>query len=154
MSCTTYSKEDFNSFGIKVEFTQDYISFSQKDVIRGMHFQKAPYSQDKLIRVVNGSVHDVILDMNPESENYKKYCVVVLDSQKGESLFVPGKYAHGFCVLSSEGALVEYKISGAYRPEAAGGIRFDDPLFNIEWPTQTPILSEQDSNWNPMQNPK
>lgn len=146
-SSTTYEVQEFAAFGITSTFVQDYVSYSEKNVIRGLHFQRAPYAQDKLIRCATGRVLDVAVDHTPTSKTFGKHIAVELDAQKNDMLFVPGHYAHGFCVLSDEGALVEYKLGDGYHPEAAGGVRFDDPLFAINWPTPSPILSKQDKKW-------
>ncbi len=146
-SISAYDADEFSMCGITTKFVMDYISYSKKDVIRGLHFQTAPYAQDKLIRCATGRVFDVVADYEPTSRTFKTFVQVELNSEKGEMLFVPGKYAHGFCVLSDEGALIEYKMSEGYHPESAGGIRFDDPLFAIPWPVANPILSTQDKEW-------
>ena len=146
-SVTTYEREEFKALGIEATFVQEYVSFSKKDVIRGLHYQRAPHAQDKLIRCAMGRVLDVVADVDPASPNFGKHLFLELDAKVGELLFVPGTYAHGFCVLSEEGALVEYKMSQGYHPESAGGVRFDDPLLAISWPTESPIMSTQDASW-------
>lgn len=149
-SVVTYTADEFAKLGITEPFVQDYASFSKKDVIRGLHYQRSPYAQDKLVRCATGRILDVVVDHDRASETFGSHVRVELDAAKGEMLYVPGRYAHGFCVLSREGALVEYKIRGEYHPESAGGIRFNDPTFNIEWPVTEPILSEQDRSWTPL----
>lgn len=147
LSATVYEAQEFAALGITSAFVQDYVSFSKKNVIRGLHYQRAPHAQDKLIRCATGRVFDVVADHNASSPTFGKYLSVELNAQRGEMLFVPGRYAHGFCVLSDEGASVEYKLSGGYHPENAGGVRFDEPLFNIRWPVKDPVLSERDRAW-------
>ncbi len=146
-SLTMYDEEEFAKLGITACFVQDYVSFSKKGVIRGLHYQKPPHAQDKLIRPATGKVLDVVAVYDQASPDFGKYISVELDAKKGEMLFVPGTYAHGFCVLSDEGALVEYKLSDGYHPELAGGVRWDDPLFMVAWPTSDPLLSPQDVAW-------
>lgn len=147
-SLTTYAADECAALGIPSQFVQDYVSYSKKDVIRGLHFQRAPHAQDKFVRCARGAVLDVVLDHDPASPTFRTHLAVELSAEKSEMLFVPGRYAHGFCVTSDEGALVEYKLSGGYHPEVAGGIRFDDPAFAINWPTASPVLSEQDKQWS------
>ena len=146
-SATVYETQEFATLGITAEFVQDYVSYSKKNVIRGFHFQHAPHTQDKLVRCATGRVFDVALDHNPASPTFGTHISVELDAHKGEMLFIPGHYAHGFCVLSDEDALVEYKLGGAYHPESASGVRWNDPLFAVNWPISSPILSEQDKTW-------
>ena len=147
LSATVYEAQEFSALGITAAFVQDYISFSKKDVIRGLHYQRTPHAQDKLIRCATGRVLDVIADHDTLSPTFGKHLSFELNSKHGEMLFVPGCYAHGFCVLSDEGASVEYKLSDGYHPESSGGVRFDEPLLNIHWPVKNPILSEHDKAW-------
>jgi dTDP-4-dehydrorhamnose 3,5-epimerase len=142
----TFHQEFLVEAGVTHSFVQDNLSFSKKSVLRGLHFQKAPHAQAKLVRCVSGEVFDVAVDHNPASETFGKSVAVTLSGEKQNMLYIPAKYAHGFCVLSNE-AIVEYKVSDYYRPELAGGIRYDDPRFNVAWPVQNPILSEQDKKW-------
>ncbi len=139
----TYNESGFKERGITTKFVQDNFSLSTRNVLRGMHFQRPPHAQAKLIRCALGEVFDVIADHNPESPNYGKHVSVLLTGQEGKILYIPEQYAHGFCVLSEQ-AIVEYKVSDFYHPECAGGVRYDDPLFRIPWPIKEPILSEKD----------
>ncbi len=146
-SSVVYEVEGFAALGVACVFVQDYVSYSKKNVIRGLHFQRAPHAQDKLIRCATGRIFDVAVDYDPASPTFGAHVSAELDAQRGEMLYVPGTYAHGFCVVSDEEALVEYKLGGGYHPEAAGGVRFDDPLLAIGWPVSSPILSAQDQHW-------
>lgn len=143
-SVETYQAETFDKLGIGSGFAQDFVSRSTKGVIRGMHFQHAPYAQDKLVRCAQGEIFDVVADIDLHSSTFGKYVSVTLAAYEQAMLLVPGKYAHGYCV-TSEDATVEYKIRGDYRPNATGGVLWSDPLLNIAWPTQTPILSQKDA---------
>lgn len=145
-AAVTYTVKDFQVMGIGHPFVQDFMSQSKKDVIRGLHFQRAPHAQNKLVRAVQGVIFDVAADTDPESPTYGAHVSATLAGEIQQMLYIPGKYAHGFCVISDE-ARVEYKLSDTYHPECAGGARFDDPLLNITWPTNTPIVSKQDSEW-------
>lgn len=148
-SSTTYSAEEFKALGITSEFVEGYTSYSHKDVVRGLHFQRAPYAQDKLVRCAQGEIMSVVADVDPTSSSYGQHVSLRMDSAKQNMLFVPGKYAYGFCVVS-DGALVEYRLSNTYQPQTADGVRYDDPRLAIEWPTTKPILSEKDTQWPPL----
>jgi len=142
----TFQREAFAAVGITHPFVQDNLSFSKKNVLRGLHFQKKPHAQAKLVRCASGEIFDVIADHNPDSATFGKYVSAILSSEKQTMLYVPAEYAHGFCVLSDE-AIVEYKVSDYYHPESAFGVRYDDPTLHIEWPVSAPILSAQDAQW-------
>lgn len=143
----TFHQEAFTAAGITDLFVQDNFSFSRKNVLRGLHFQKKPHAQAKLVRCVFGEIYDVVADHNPDSAMFGKHIAVTLSGEKQTMLYVLAEYVHGFCVLSDE-ALVEYKVSDYYHPECASGVPYDDPAFNIAWPVEHPILSEQDKKWN------
>lgn len=147
-SASMYQRDEFAGLGIHSTFVQDYVSYSKKGVIRGLHFQRAPHAQDKLIRCAVGTICDIVVDHAPGSPTFSQHVAIELDAKEGNMLFVPGHYAHGFCVLSNEGALVEYKLSDGYHPELAGGIRYNDPFFAIAWPVVNPIISTQDASWS------
>lgn len=141
----TYHQEKMQSYGIVSNFTQDNLSHSKKGVVRGLHFQYSPHAQDKLIRCVSGSIFDVAVDIDPVSATHKHHVSVALSEENHQMLFIPGKYAHGFCALTD--ATVEYKVGDLYAPEYAGGVRYDDLELNIPWPVLDPIVSEQDQSW-------
>ena len=140
----TFHQEALVAAGITHSFVQDNLSFSKKGVLRGMHFQKKPHAQAKLVRCVAGRILDVVADHNPDSPTFGKHVAVELSGERQDILYVPADYAHGLCVLSDE-ALVEYKVSDYYHPESASGVRYDSPAFNIAWPIADPILSKQDT---------
>lgn len=142
----TFHQEAFAAAGITVTFVQDNITYSRKNVLRGLHFQTEPHAQAKLVRCVSGEICDVVVDYHPESATFRKSIMVTLLGDTQAVLYVPAGYAHGFCVLS-DGALIEYKVDDYYHPECASGVRYDDPVFHIEWPVSDPILSKQDTQW-------
>ena len=144
-----YNTEEFAALGIMTDFKQDFRSYSVKNVIRGLHFQRAPYMQDKLVHCTQGEILDVAADCDPASATFGAYTSATLTVGNHLMLYIPGKYAHGFCV-TSDTAIVEYKMGGKYSPEYAKGIPWDDPLLHITWPTSNPILSEQDKSWQPL----
>jgi dTDP-4-dehydrorhamnose 3,5-epimerase len=148
-SVETYQVEEFEALGIGSGFVQDYLSHSHKGVIRGLHLQRTPYAQDKLVRCAYGEIFDVAADIDPASPTFGTYVSARLKSDEQNMLYVPGNYAHGFCVVS-DSATVEYKTRGAYKPEFAVGVAWNDPRLNIAWPTQAPILSEKDVALKPL----
>ncbi|MBO7542582.1 dTDP-4-dehydrorhamnose 3,5-epimerase [bacterium] len=129
----TYRADLFKEAGIPVNFVQDNMSSSRKGVLRGLHFQKDPYSQGKLVRVVRGEVFDVAVDLRKGSPYFGKWVGDLLSEENKKSLYVPPGFAHGFCVVSDE-AVFHYKCTEFYHPEAEGGLRYDDPTVNVEWP--------------------
>ena len=142
----TYCKRDFEQGGITADFVQDNQSFSRKNVIRGLHFQKKN-PQGKLVRVLSGAVYDVAVDLRPGSKTFGKWFGVELSSQNRLQLYIPEGFAHGFQALS-DGAEFAYKCTRCYVPEDEGGIRWDDPEISIVWRLEagvSPILSEKDS---------
>lgn len=142
----TYCKKDFEESGIIANFVQDNQSFSRKNVIRGLHFQKKN-PQGKLVRALSGAVFDVVVDLRPNSKTFGKWFGIELSSQNRLQLYIPEGFAHGFQTLS-DGAEFAYKCTHYYAPEDEGGIRWDDPEIGIAWQLETggsPILSEKDS---------
>lgn len=142
----TFHQEALATSGITHLFVQDNLSFSKKGVLRGLHFQKKPHAQAKLVRCASGEIVDVVADHNPDSATFGKHIAVTLSGDTQNMLYVPAEYAHGFCVLSNE-AIVEYKVSDYYHPECVAGIAYNSPVLNIPWPITDPILSEQDRQW-------
>ena len=144
----TYNYKIFREAGIRWPFVQDNQSRSKKGVLRGLHFQKN-HPQGKLIRVINGEIWDVAVDLRPESLTYKKWVGVTLSAANKRQLYIPPGFAHGFLVMSDE-ADVTYKCTDFYHLDDEGGIRWDDPEINIEWPLQGmpgPFISPKDESW-------
>jgi dTDP-4-dehydrorhamnose 3,5-epimerase len=127
-----YNKAKFNENGIMYEFIQDNQSFSKRGVIRGLHLQINPFAQTKLVRVLEGKILDVAVDLRKKSPTYGQHVSVVLSSENKKQLMVPHGFAHGFSVLS-ETASVLYKVDQLYHKESERGIRFDDPTLAIDW---------------------
>lgn len=142
----TYKKEEFEKAGIRGEFVQDNHSKSTKGVLRGLHFQKEPYSQAKLVRCLKGELLDVAVDLRDGSPTYGKHVSVVLSEKNRQIIYVPRGFAHGFLVLSKEAEFV-YKADNRYSPESEGGVMWNDPDLNIKWPIKNPVLSEKDKKW-------
>lgn len=136
--------EAFAAYGLSVEFIQSNLSYNEKSgTLRGMHYQNAPYSEAKLVRCVAGAVHDVALDLRPNSPTFKKSITTELSADNGHALFVPEGIAHGFQTLINHTTLL-YQMSKAYSPEAAAGVRWNDSAFQIKWPIKDPIVCERD----------
>jgi dTDP-4-dehydrorhamnose 3,5-epimerase len=138
----TYHKEVFQQAGIEPEFVQDNHSKSIRGVVRGLHYQKK-FPQGKLIRVIQGEVLDVIVDIRRGSPTFTKWISILLSAENKKQVWIPGGLAHGFAVLS-ETAEFCYKVTDYYHPEDEGGIRWNDPQLKIDWQVQNPLLSEKD----------
>ena len=139
----TYKKEDFDKAGLVYNFIQDNQSKSKKGVLRGLHFQKK-YSQTQLVRVIDGEVFDVAVDLRKDSPTFGKYFGVVLSAEKGNQFLIPKGFAHGFYVLSETATFV-YKVDEFYHPEDEGGFMWNDPEVNVAWPLEgEPLLSDKD----------
>jgi len=126
-------------------FVQDNLSFSKQNVIRGMHLQKKPKEQGKLVSVIKGRVLDVAVDLREESPTFTKWIAVELNDKQHAMLYIPEGFAHGFLALTVEVYLV-YKCTKEYDPKYDSGIRWDDPDIGIEWPINEPVVSEKDKN--------
>ena len=141
----TWREEDFNRVvGHEVRFVQDNESKSHRGVLRGLHYQKGALSQAKLVRVLQGTVVDVAVDLREGSPTFGQYVMVELSAENKRQLFIPRGFAHGFQVLSEE-AVFTYKVDNRYAPEAECSIRYDDPTIGIDWPLKEGVeLSEKD----------
>lgn len=143
----TYKKEQLDkALGYKVDFVQDNESVSTRGVLRGLHFQKGEFAQAKLVRVTQGAVLDVAVDLRPDSSTYGQYFSIELSAENHKQLFLPRGFAHGFVVLSDT-AVFSYKCDNYYNKDAEGGIVFNDPELNINWQLHTNQIqvSEKDS---------
>ena len=146
----SYRKSLFAMHGIKEHFVQDNISLStQKGVLRGLHYQVAPRAQAKLVRVTQGAVFDVIVDIRPRSKSYGKYFAITLSSENKKMLYIPKGFAHGFCVLEDDTEF-QYKVSDYYSPEHERGILWSDPSLAIPWPKvgREFIISNKDKKYS------
>ncbi|MBR6055246.1 MAG: dTDP-4-dehydrorhamnose 3,5-epimerase [Bacteroidales bacterium] len=143
----SFSERDFTEAVGPVRFVQDNESRSRYGVVRGLHFQKAPYAQSKLVRVILGAVLDVAVDLRPGSPTFGKHVSVELTGENHRQFFIPKGFAHGFSVLS-EDVVFQYKCDEFYHPEAEGAIAWDDPDLAIDWriPAADVILSAKDSS--------
>ncbi|WP_273184570.1 dTDP-4-dehydrorhamnose 3,5-epimerase [Hyphomonas adhaerens] len=145
----TFRQSEFASHGIDCQFVQSNHSLSRrKGTLRGLHFQKAPFGQAKLVKCIAGSILDVVVDIRPQSATFGQTMSVELSAETGNQLFVPDGFAHGFCTLEDD-TQIAYDVSEYYTPEAEFGLAFDDPELGIHWPfpESEMTLSERDRHW-------
>ena len=144
-----YNKSDFDKKIKKINFVQDNYSFSKyKYTIRGLHFQKKPFGQKKLITVLKGKIMDVVLDINPKSKYFGRHKIYILDSKKPYMLLVNDDFAHGFCTLEDD-TIVLYKCTNYRDAKSELGMIWNDPKLKIKWPVKKPIISKKDrQNYN------
>lgn len=141
-----YDEELFKKYGLVTNWVQENQSLSdKKHIIRGLHFQKEPYAQTKLIRVVQGEIFDVFVDIRKSSSTYGQWGTLILSDKNYTALYLPKGFAHGFCTLT-EKTFVVYKVDEYYNPQYESGIIWSDKTLNIPWPTDTPILSDKDKS--------
>lgn len=139
----SFKESVFISKGVKTKFVQDNFSHSVRGVLRGLHYQKNPKAQAKLVIALRGEIFDVAIDLRRGSPTYGKWVGEILSEKNHNLLYIPEGFAHGFCVLSKE-ADVLYKVNQEYSPEHEKGIMWNDPDIDITWPIDKPILSEKD----------
>ena len=142
----TYKRSAYEQAGIGDTFIQENQSRSTQNTLRGLHFQREPKAQAKLVRVITGEIYDVAVDIRPGSSTFGQWVGATLSAANRQTMYIPAWCAHGFCVLS-EDAEVLYKTTAEYAPELEGGIAWDDPAIGISWPITEPILSERDRRW-------
>ena len=141
----SFKASDFEKANLPTHFVQDNFSFSKKDVIRGLHYQKEPKAQGKLISVLKGGVWDVAVDIRKESPTFLKWVAADLNDQNHAMLYIPPGFAHGFVALT-EAVHLLYKCTNEYDTQADRGIRWNDPDISITWPVDNPIVSDKDRN--------
>jgi len=142
----SYKHSEFTSNGIRELFVQENHSYSLRGTLRGLHYQKNPKAQSKIVRVVLGSIFDVVVDIRRGSPRYGQWIGVNLSAENQKMLYVPAGFAHGACVVSEEAALL-YMVSSEYAPECESGVIWNDPALGIQWPEHKPILSSRDQTW-------
>lgn len=143
----SYNQKAFKDAGISFLPVQDNESKSSRGVIRGLHYQLRPHDQAKLIRVIEGHIYDVVLDIRKSSPTYGKYFCIDITSENKIQLFIPKGFAHGFSVLS-DNAVIQYKVDNIYNPSSERGINLQDPFLGIDWKTgaDKPVISQKDLN--------
>lgn len=142
-----YNSKALQDLDISDVFLQDNMSLSLRaGTVRGLHYQRPPHVQSKLVRVSSGRIFDVAVDLRPGSATYRKYVCVELSAENGHQIYIPSGFAHGFCTLEANTEVI-YKVSSLYAPEAEGGILWSDPELNIDWPVRArdAIISEKDA---------
>jgi dTDP-4-dehydrorhamnose 3,5-epimerase len=143
----TFCRETFQAAGLPGEFVQASVSFNlRRGTLRGMHYQAAPHEEPKLVRCTQGAIHDVIVDLRPESPSHRRWIAVELSAENRRALYVPPGFAHGFQTLA-ENTEILYQMATPYVGEAGRGVRWDDPAFGIAWPIASPFLSERDAGY-------
>lgn len=142
----TYEKRAFDSAGIKMNIVQSNHSKSVKNALRGLHYQKEPFSQAKLVRCIKGEILDVAVDIRKNSQYFGKYVQAKLSDENKNMLYIPRGFAHGFLVLSDIAEVV-YEVDNLYSKENEAGLIWNDKTVNINWGIENPILSEKDSKW-------
>lgn len=139
----SYQEDKFRALGIQAKFVQDNESLSQKGVLRGLHFQRPPFAQGKLVRVVTGSVLDVAVDIRKDSPTYGHWVKAGLSAANKLMMWIPEGFAHGFLVLE-DNTIFQYKCTNYYNRESEGGIIWNDPDLAIDWGVTEPLVSEKD----------
>ena len=143
----SFCPEEFAAHGLALHLGQCSVSFNaKKGTLRGMHFQVAPDAEAKLVRCTRGSIFDVIIDLRPDSPTHGHWLGVDLSADNHLMLYVPEGFAHGYQTLTDD-AEMYYMTSAFYAPNAARGVRFDDPEFSIQWPLAATVVSDQDRSW-------
>lgn len=149
----TWCQSEFAERGLETEFVQHSVSFNiVVGTLRGLHFQRPPHGETKLVRCLRGALYDVIVDLRPESPTFSQWAAFELTADSRSTLYVPAGFAHGFQTLEAE-TEVSYMISAAYDPDAGWGLRYDDPRLAIEWPLPPACLSERDRSWPHLDSP-
>lgn len=139
----SYNHEKFKEAGLNLNFVQDNQSKSQKDVLRGLHFQNAPFAQGKLVQVIKGAVLDVAVDIRKDSNTYGQHLVFELSEQNKMMLYISEGFAHGFLTLKDD-TIFSYKCTNFYNPSMESAIKWDDKDLNIDWNVANPIVSDKD----------
>ena len=143
----TYCQNEFSSRGINSKIVQCNISYNKlRGTLRGMHFQKAPHSEAKLIRCTQGRIYDVIIDLRSNSKTFSKWFGVELTAENRIALYVPEGFAHGFITLKDDTEVL-YQMTEFYHPASSAGVRWNDPRFSIKWPIEVKVISERDDSY-------
>ncbi len=143
-----YKRSEFAAAGISEVFVQENLSISERHVLRGLHYQRPPHAQSKLVRVAAGRIFDVAVDLRPDSPTSGRWVGVDLSADDRNAMYIPAWCAHGFCVLSDRAEVV-YHTSMEYAPDYEAGVMWNDPALGIDWPVTSPFVSERDKSWPP-----
>ncbi len=142
----TFKRSEFEAAGLRLPFVQENHSRSTLGTLRGLHYQREPKAQGKLVRVIAGEIFDVAVDIRRGSPTFGRWIGVSLSAANRKLIYIPPGFAHGFCVTSADADVI-YKTTAEYAPEYEDGIRWDDPELAIAWPTAAPTLSPRDQRW-------
>ena len=143
----SWCKTEFEHHGLNPKLAQCNVSFNtRKGTLRGMHYQAPPYAEIKIVRCTRGAIYDVVIDLRPESQTFKKWISAMLTADNRNMIYVPEGCAHGFLTLE-DGSEVFYQMSEAYNADSARGVRWDDPAFQIAWPAKVDVISERDRSY-------
>jgi dTDP-4-dehydrorhamnose 3,5-epimerase len=143
----TWCEREFHAAGLTARWVQSSVSYNKtKGTLRGMHYQRAPHEEVKLVRCTRGAIYDVVVDLRPESPAFTKHVAVELTAENRLMLYIPAGCAHGFQTLE-DSTEVLYDISAFYAPNYAAGVRWDDPAFGITWPDPNPIIADRDRSF-------
>jgi len=143
----TWCRDEFRAHGIEVDMVQASVSYNRKaGTLRGLHFSLPPSKEGKLVRCARGRIHDVLLDLRPESPSYRRHFSVTLDAPGHTAVYIPHGLAHGFQTLVDDCEVI-YMMTDIYRAESSAGVRFDDPAFGIEWPLEVTCIAERDRSY-------
>lgn len=143
----TWCQKEFEDQGLNSNLVQCSVSLnSRKGTLRGMHYQAAPFAETKVVRCTAGAIYDVVLDLREQSPTFKQWFAAVLSAENRHSLYIPEGFAHGFLTLTEESEVL-YQMSEFYHPEAARGVRWNDPAFQIAWPEKVKVISERDRTY-------
>ena len=145
----SFRKSILTDRGFDLEFVQDNESLSNKGTVRGLHLQAPPFGQDKLLRVVRGSIYDVVVDVRKDSNTFGHSYGIELSGSNNLLFFIPQGFAHGFCCLEDE-TIVQYKCSNYYNRDSEMGVSWNDPELQINWPIDNPIVSDKDQTHPPL----
>jgi dTDP-4-dehydrorhamnose 3,5-epimerase len=143
----TFDQKEFEARGLRSRFVQCSLSFNaSRGTLRGMHYQRSPHEEAKLVSCVRGALYDAVIDLRPDSKTYCRWCAVELTASNYKMLYVPEGCAHGFQTLADD-TVVFYQMSEFYDPECARGVRWDDPAFGIAWPLHPCLVSPRDRSY-------
>ena len=144
----TFCVDEFKTHGLNPNLVQCSAAFNlRRGTLRGFHWQAPPKAEDKVVRVTRGAIHDVIVDLRPNSRTYLRHVAVELTADNGRMLYIPKGFAHGLQTLA-DSTEVFYQMSEFFAPECSRGARWNDPAFGVEWPLPNPIMNERDRNWD------
>jgi dTDP-4-dehydrorhamnose 3,5-epimerase len=144
-----WCRQELAAQGLDTEIAQESVSYNRhRGTVRGLHFQRPPHEETKIVRCTSGAIFDVIVDLRRSSPSYLCWQGIELTAKNRKALYIPKGFAHGFQTLTDDAEIV-YQISAFYAPESAAGYRYDDPAFGIAWPLPTTLISDRDLSWAP-----